>query len=226
MNIRSIKNKMSELSAIINSYKHTIHVIVISETWLHDNETQFYNIQQYEAFHNTRPTTAGGVSIFIHNSLKGNIIYNDTTDYNNILGIEIKYTNQKMHIFGIYKQPQSNTIHFLTHLEATLNTFKNSIYIGDFNINILKNNNEVRQYMETVVSNGHIILNKIDQIHATRLNKTDGGTIIDHVITDNIKSTYSLSLYDTPITDHRYMHITINKYKHQQIKINETKTIT
>lgn len=152
------------------------------------------------------------------------MIYNDTTDSNNILGIETKYKNKKLHIFGIYKQPQSNLPHFLTHLETTLNTFKNTIYLGDFNINILKNyNNNVRQYIDLVNSNGHIILNKIHNEHATRLNNTDGGSIIDHIITDNITWSYTISLNDTPISDHRYIHTTINEHKKEKINNTHTK---
>lgn len=82
----------------------------------------------------------------------------------------------------------------------------------------------MRQYVEVVQSNGHVILNQIDILHATRLNNTNGGTIIDHIITDNITLSYTLSLNDTPITDHRYFHITINKYKQQQTKTNQNKT--
>lgn len=218
INIRSIKNKLNDLNTIIKTYKQTIHIIIVSETWLNENETQFYNIQQYESFHSTRSTPAGGVTIYIHKAIKSSIIYNDTTNFNNILGIQIQINKKKMQIFGIYKQPQSDLTHFLTHLETTLRTFTNSIYFGDFNINILKDSNTMRQYMDMVYSNGYIILNKIDNQHITRINNTDGGTIIDHILTDNISSnnTYTIALNDTFISDHRFIHATINQRKPKQ----------
>ena len=40
LNIRSIKNKLEQLESIIQTQSKT-HIIILTETWLHQTETQF-----------------------------------------------------------------------------------------------------------------------------------------------------------------------------------------
>lgn len=89
----------------------------------------------------------------------------------------------------------------------------------------MKNDTDVRQYIDLVYTYGHTILNKVDSKHVTKINNTDGGTIIDHIVTDNITSSYTISLYDTPISDHRYILTTINKFKHDKTQEKITRKI-
>lgn len=217
MNIRSIRNtnKINEIETIIQTNTYPIHVIILSETWLEEHEIQYFNIPSYEHYASTRPTHAGGVSIFIHNSITSNCIYNSNEDNNNILGIEVFITHTiKRKFFGIYKQPKSDKDTFINHLHKIFDAHKNAYYFGDFNINILDNqNNHVNTYMDTIYITGNVILNNIEKNHYTR---PTTNTIIDHVITDQITDKYNIYLQDTHISDHRYIYTTINFDNHTQ----------
>lgn len=61
LNIRSIKNKLHEINAYIDKFKFIFDVIVgLTETWLHDFDGDFFNIMNYNAYHNTRKNREGG----------------------------------------------------------------------------------------------------------------------------------------------------------------------
>lgn len=228
MNIRSLraKKKLEELEIIIKTRGYLTHLIIITETWLEENETKLFNIPNYEHYTCTRPLHAGGVSIFVHNSITANSIYNTSLNNNNILGLEIYLQqNIKFNIFGIYKQPSADNNSFISQLHTILDKYKNTFYFGDFNIDLLDNtSNHVNNYMDAIYSTGNIILNKIEKNYFTR---KAANTIIDHIITDNINEHYNIHLNDTHISDHRYIitNIKFNKYIKSTDNLNKTMQI-
>lgn len=218
LNIRSIRNKIEQLENLLSTHSHT-HIIVLTETWLQEDETEYFNLSEYEHFHNTRASHAGGVSIYVHNCLSANAIYSKEWDSNNMLGINIRNFGKSFNIFAIYKQPRSNFDIFNNEIEVVLEKFKNSIIFGDFNLNILdiNTNENVSKYVDNLYSNGFIILNKITSEYITRRNNSSG-TIIDHVLTDILDNNYALALHDTDISDHRYFYTTITYNKNEKIQ--------
>lgn len=46
---------------------------------------------------------------------------------------------------------------------------RNGIIIGDMNINVLIDSAGTKKYIDTIVSNGYILLNDIDTCSATRV---------------------------------------------------------
>lgn len=216
INIRSIrtKNKINEIENILHTTKYTIHIIIITETWLNKDDAHLFNIPYYHHYYSVRPTRSGGVSIYAHENILSNEIYNICFDSNNILGIKVNVGNRETSIFGIYKQPQSDKSIFLDHLENILSNNKNSYYFGDFNLNILNTTcTHINQYMDIISSTGNIILNNMDLEYVTRIST---GTIIDHIITDQLLNKTIINLHDTHISDHRYIHT--------NIKFNNTPT--
>lgn len=235
INIRSIrsKNKIDEIENIIQTTNYIIHAIIITETWLDKEDINFFNIRLYNHHASIRPTRSGGVSIFTHQSINTNEIHNECFENNNIIGIEIQRNQSKFNIFGIYKQPLSDKNIFLNYLQNIINKFKTSYYFGDFNLNILNTTCKyINQYIDTIYSNGHIILNNTSQENATR---PITGTIIDHIITDQISNKFIINLQDTHISDHRYIQTNI-KFQtnsrqqkgtpHNQINVIEYNKIT
>lgn len=52
-----------------------IHVIVLSEIWIYENENINFNLINYNAFFcNRNDSRSGGVVIYVHNSLNANKI--------------------------------------------------------------------------------------------------------------------------------------------------------
>ena len=53
-----------------------------------------------------------------------------------------------MNIFGIYRHSESDLSTFVNKVNIITNKYKNSLYLGDFNFNLLENNNnQLEQYI-------------------------------------------------------------------------------
>lgn len=211
MNIRSLRQKLNELELLIGSYPNITHIIILTETWLYDNEIKYYNIPHYNHIANTRPVKrGGGCSIYIHESIKYNTILSKEWSDNNIIGVNILYNSFNFNLFGIYKAPHTDINNFIDIFSTILDKYKNAIYFGDMNINLLNIGKDTNtdEYVNIILSKGNLILNLIDTQSATRV--ANGiGTIIDHIITNLINLKYNICLSDTPLSDHRYMYTSI-----------------
>jgi len=121
------------------------------------------------------------------------------------LSIEINIKNNKNTIVTTsYRPPNSNfnSFHNLLqdHLRKVGNNNKHVYLTGDFNINLLEHasSNNVNIYLNTLLAHNFIpIINK-----PTRVNK-HSATIIDHIITNNLKSKHIYTgIIKTDISDH------------------------
>lgn len=69
-----------------------------------------------------------------------------------------------------------------------------------------ENNNVVQKYMDIFSSNGLVIFNNISPKFATRIDvNSNAKTIIDHILTDIINTSYCLSTCDHFKTDNRLL---------------------
>ena len=55
---------MDDLQDKLNTSNKTIHIIILSESWIYENEQQFFNINYYTAMHDCRSGRGGGTSIY------------------------------------------------------------------------------------------------------------------------------------------------------------------
>lgn len=70
INMRSVVHRWTLFETYLKSMPQSSDVIVISETWLFEHETKFYGLQDYDAFHSTRPLSSGrgrggGIAVFV-----------------------------------------------------------------------------------------------------------------------------------------------------------------
>lgn len=74
-NINSIRNKLFDIEEIAyqNSAK-TTHFIALTETQILDNETDFFNIPNYNSYFSNRDDGHGGAALFVHDSLDSNLV--------------------------------------------------------------------------------------------------------------------------------------------------------
>lgn len=126
-----------------------------------------------------------------------------------------------------YKQTRVLNSEFIRYITNKMENYPRTIFMGDANINLLKNDNAATSYLNGCTENGFSIMNKIEDKHATRIADLENGTttksIIDHDIT---KFKYQLSLFDTGITDHRMILLSINNKQNKKSNhINITKKI-
>lgn len=213
INIRSLRNKLQDLELLIHEQKTLTHIIALTEVFIYENETQYYNINGYDKMFTTRQDrSGGGCAIYIHHSLTANQIYGKEWNGNCILGANIINDKLKFNFFVIYRahhKQQSDLLDFFDEITHMFYNFKNSYYVGDFNLNLLNQsiNLDVSRYIDIIHSAGHLLLNKNNNMYPTRV---ISGTIIDHVITDNFQYPYTLSIHDTHISDHRYSYLNIH----------------
>ena len=89
-------------------------------------------------------TRGGGISIFV----KSNLDFTQRTDLTIMTPllecsfIEMKFNNHKYLIGGIYWVPNTETVDFFYKIDSRLEALKSShklILLGDFNVDILKN---------------------------------------------------------------------------------------
>lgn len=89
---------------------------MITETWLTAGEKDFFELKGYNSFHSTRfnDRKGGGVAIYLHESLIGNIVfeYADESAQCNYLIINLVQSNIKL--CCCYRSPDSNINNFLS----------------------------------------------------------------------------------------------------------------
>lgn len=223
LNINSLRNKLNDIEFdlynLTRKNKQTIHFIALTETRIGDCEISFLNIQNYNAYHRTRSDGNGGVALFVHHTLTSNLI--DARTVNNIESITIDILNIGVKVMVIYKQPPVNGDIFMHELLSHIETKKNLIVVGDMNVNLLNENNFNKKYVESLTSNGYFVINKINRMFATRvatrmleLNTATSKTIIDHFLTDRVDFTFSLSIFNSDISDHKQAILSFDNNKH------------
>ena len=147
LNIRSLANKFDAFKNVLNNLNHAFSIISLTETWLNDETSENFNLNNYNFVCSNRANRkGGGVGFYISNNLN----YKLRTDLNiyeegiiESLFIEIISTTSKNIILGnIYRPPSGNFEIFENKLNEILanvdKTKKISYLTGDFNIDLLK----------------------------------------------------------------------------------------
>jgi hypothetical protein len=172
-NLRSIRKtgKLDEIKCILQAVPRTIHIMVFTETWITSEEdAKLYEISNYNHIYNYRKERkGGGVSIYIHDSIKYEITENTVNNGNHFLWVCIDKLS--LNIGGIYRPGDTNLIDFMDSYVLQLERRKRSIVFGDFNVDLLANDNQVTQYRNIIQENGYEIINKIDTAYSTRQTK-------------------------------------------------------
>lgn len=139
LNIRSIRNKLNELEIFIDSIKKKPNIIIITESWLRDNETQFFNLKNYQSVTNCRTNQrGGGIIVFIKDEIGFNVPRNDQVANSHFIVIHlIKF---KIKISAFYRSPSTKPEQFIEKLEGILDKTDNLICFGDANYDLFKPN--------------------------------------------------------------------------------------
>lgn len=216
LNVRSLRNKLHLLESLLReeNYKDT-DVVALSETWIYDSETEFMNLPDYNSVFKCRENNrGGGLAVYVKNNISFKEIHHQRLNRiseTEVLTIEIQNADPKIKITTIYKPPQADNNEFLQSLENLLVSGRHShIVVGDTNIDLLKNNQAVENYISVIETNGYRILNRITESAATRITDTTA-SIIDHAIS-NVKGSASCSVGENTFSDHNTLlvHVDVN----------------
>ena len=216
MNIRSYNKNLDEFLSFIDCTKINFPIIFLSETWL-KNENDWINIPNYTAFHSFRKDGNkegyGGVSILLHDKLKGEVIPTLTLNNNSIesIGIKTVVNKKTINLVCVYRPPVHSNEN-LDSFNATIKEFldalpRNEISFigGDININFNSTtlSNSAKNFQELLASESYYPLITLP----TRVTQSSS-TLIDHLFTNTLLPIESGTL-DCGITDHRAIFCTI-----------------
>lgn len=147
-NIRSLvkPGRLEELKCVIDSINTVIHVIILTETWIKDeDQARRISLSNYTHYYNIRLNTrGGGTSIFVHNNLKHSYLEEQCIDGNHFLWIHLEKFS--VDIGAIYKKPAANISNFLEVYNQELSKRKRVIVFGDINLNLLSNEKNIQDY--------------------------------------------------------------------------------
>ena len=162
MNIRSLKKHFDELQLLLDTQnKHPLSIIGLTETWLSSDVNLPYGVSGYDFIvNNRRDRIGGGVALYISQCFEFTVL-DDLTISDNVLEslfIELSIPQAKNVIIGIvYRPPNTNTGDFLICLADLLKqpvfVNKQSFIMGDFNIDLLKHDQNLSQeFLEIFLS--------------------------------------------------------------------------
>lgn len=217
MNARSMRNSIDDIRNHVLTSNFVIHILVIVETWLKKEDLPYFEIDKYSAVHSLRQggRSGGGVTIYVHEDFDTQTkVMSLDKDDDNFLVVSLQ--KHKMYIAAIYRQPNNKNdpqCNFFFHnLNNLLESYRNMYILGDFNINLLINNDLTSKYKAYLESNGFNLLNKQSYSYPTRVS-SHSSTCIDHVISDSIYSPdlqHDLYLFDL-IADHKSILVNVKK---------------
>ena len=231
-NARSLMKtgRIDEYHILLQDLKNPFDILIFTETWLTPDKKDLCNFEGFQSIHLIRPTDnhidfkerGGGISIFI----RDNLTYKHRDDLTVMLPyiecsfIEMKYNNQKYLIGGMYRIPNTPTDLFIEKLNKIIEPLKSShkiILLGDFNIDLFKDDTH-KQNFELCLQSNYLIPTILD---ATRVASkiVNNQEIITETLIDNILIKYNMNyqsgIIKTSITDHYTIYIIIPEISKQ-----------
>ena len=222
------KNRIDQLR--IHLTIKPIDILAISETktdpGIDDSDIDINGYKVYRA--DRLSDGGGGVAIYVR--IDPNIVYKPRPDLQDndlecLVG-EIFLPKSKPILFGAFYRPPSSPVSWQHKLETMTDTItlenKETLFTGDFNVDLLKNEKNL-QYLTEVY--------QFDQVISEATRVTDKtSTLIDHIYTTNREygreygviplgvsdhhMVYFIRKHKQPRTSHKHTEITFRSYKH------------
>lgn len=179
LNIRSLRKNFLPFLTNISKIINKIQLIVLTETNICDDENQYYFIDGFNAIFRNRESRGGGIAVYIR---KDTQFEEKTIEMESTEAMQITITttnNKKTTVIPIYRPPNKNIRTFLIELEKLISAIDrqyNIIFLGDINIDLMKQTITTTNYMNILLSYGlHNMINKITR------EDNKSSTCIDHI---------------------------------------------
>ncbi len=231
LNIHSLPDKFDRLKTLLAIMNITPDIILLCETFLHENNYNNYNLPGYSLVEKHRKNKVkGGIAIYINTDItfkvRDDLSIFDEGKYESLF-IETDHP-QKYIIGEIYRIPNTSEHDSLNKFEETLNNLHNLHYdvvIGtDQNIDYLKidKNKNCQELLNLFLTNGFVptIIKPTRITHQT-------ATLIDnlYVRTQNINLGIKSGILSTDISDHLPIYLELDS-KRDQIKLEPELILT
>lgn len=205
INVRSLRKNFDKLRECIKTTNEQFTVIGLSETHLNDKPSEYYNIPGYNFEYKNRISRGkGGVGMYISQTVKYKVRsdLNNATDHYESCFIEIENNDHTNVIIGVIYRAHTSIYDFITEINPMLenisNENKNTYIMGDFNIDLLKeeSNRPIHEYLNLILT--HSFIPTITK--PTRITE-NSATLIDNILTNNYCNVSS-KILTTDISDH------------------------
>jgi hypothetical protein len=158
VNIRSLRKNWEAFNQQISDMNIEWEVIILTEINIKKEEVQLYKINGYVGFTITRESTkrGGGIMVFTKSKL-GAECKETSCGENGVIEINIEKNNKPFtKIFVVYRKPTSNKKLFIKELKELIvksekQKWKYQMLIGDINIDILENTNDIEDKHDQLV---------------------------------------------------------------------------
>lgn len=201
-NIRSINKNFDEFKTYIQQFDFDFECLVLTETW-EIPDPELYQINGYNLIYNNGNYNQNdGTVIYVKSDIEFcfDII---TLGDNKLIEVKASFQDKKIIILCFYRPPSSCPHEFNKNLKTYLDNHKNNaayyFFVGDLNIDILKNLDYANDYLNVLHEYGYI--SAINNF--TRCTNTTK-SCIDHIfLKTNLNLEYILPLIiQTTLTDH------------------------
>ena len=194
-NARSLNKNFESFELLLSSLQHfPFSAIGITETWLHHNSPDLFNIDNYKLFRSDRKNgRGGGVALYMYKQLHVKIRTDIHIEGCEDLFVEIKNVKHKNQIVGVIYRPPGNIVDgFLDKLDECLDiiTHENKeVYLmGDYNIDMSKTDTLATKLQNIIMSYAlHSHVN-----NPTRISQTSK-TLLDNIFSNDIDSNNSIN---------------------------------
>ena len=223
-NIRSYNANSNSFQAMFENEKAFPNVLILSETWFTPNYTE--NLNGYTSYHTFRSTRrSGGVSVYINDKLKSNIVteFSFANDIIEICTVKLVIYELIYYVIGIYRPHSSSVSNFISSFDEILSNLNlnrtSCIILGDLNIDLLSQCSDSENFSNFLYSYHFIsIINKPTRFpHG---NSISNPSLIDHIWSNSMLQFHGgIVLNDA--TDHcpTFMFVKLNI----PIEISQTK---
>ena len=203
-NVRSFRANFNTMFSMFQNDDSFPEVLVLSETWFNEGTCQ--NIRGYLAYHITRTGRSGGVSIYVKQRFES--VWIRELSYANesieVCVVKVLVAGTNYFLLGIYRPHSGSIDAFISSLNDILNSalLRNAkcVLLGDFNINLLSDNDEINNFLCTMFSYHYLLLvtkpTRFPTITSHR------PSLIDHVWMNDLNIGSSCHIIMNDYTDH------------------------
>lgn len=205
-NVRSLKRNLEDFqNHLLHELNLRFNIIGVTETRMTNIGSLNFNpnIPGYKFEYVETPLSAGGVGMYIDETLNYRVIEKNSNEAFQALWIEIDYGNKANAICGVlYRQhnsPASFQNYFDTSLEKFSATGKPIYVLGDFNINLLRFETckYAHNFLLSLQSYGFVpVIDKPTRVH----NNT--ATLIDNILVNEMNDSVISGNIVSDISDH------------------------
>ena len=120
----------NKLKSVLSSFDFTFNVIAVSETWLNNDDLDYFHMDDYDDIHTCRPNRGGGgVALYVNRLLQSKplpLLSKCILNCAEVICTEIIIPNGKnIVVASVYRAPNTDLSMLNDHIEYIFNKCKN-----------------------------------------------------------------------------------------------------